>query len=292
MDATLRPGIRVTLVGMGVSAVLATVKLIGGLVGHSYALVADAVESFADIGAAAIVWGGLTVSSRPPDADHPYGHGKAEPLAGLAVGLMLVAAAAGICVKAVDEIITPHIAPAPFTLIVLFVVIVAKESLFRITSRVGKSVGSVAVRADAWHHRSDAFTSLAAAVGISISLYGGAGFESADGWAAIAASVVITVNGVRFIRMTAAELMDTQPPPEVLSGMNEAAYGVDGVRFVEKTMARKLGTTYLVDMHVEVDGTLSVREGHDLAHRVKEAVRARNPRVADVLIHVEPHEDA
>ncbi len=279
-----------TLWGMAASGVLATVKLVAGLVGNSYALVADAVESFADIASSAIVWGGLAVSALPPDEVHPYGHGKAEPLAALAVGLMLVGAAVGITVKAAHEVIEPHQAPAAFTLLVLLGVILVKETLYRVALRVGTRTGSTAVMADAWHHRSDALTSLAAAIGISISLYGGAGYEAADDWAAIAASCVISFNGVRFIRMATRELMDEQPPAEVMTGLVEAACAVGGVESVEKVLARKVGTAYLVDMHVEVDGSMSVYEGHQLAHRVKEAVREHNPRVADVLVHIEPHE--
>ncbi len=286
----MSPGLRVTLLGMASSAVLAAVKLVAGLIGHSYALVADAVESFADIASSAIVFGGLAVSARPPDDNHPYGHGKAESLAALSVGLMLTGAAVGICVSAVHGIRTPHQTPAPFTLIVLAVVVIVKEVMYRLASRVGYRLNSTAIRVDAVHHRSDALTSAAAAVGIAISVYGGEGYEAADEWAAIAASALIAFNGIKFIRVSAAELMDIQPPPAILAEMANAARSVDGVRAIEKVMARKTGTSYLADMHIEVDPTLSVREGHLLAHRVKEAVRAQNPSVADVLVHVEPHE--
>ncbi|MEE9293376.1 MAG: cation diffusion facilitator family transporter [Phycisphaerae bacterium] len=289
MPTSVSTGIRVTLLGMACSGVLATVKLATGLIGHSYALVADAVESFADMAGSAIVWGSLVVSARPPDHDHPYGHGKAQPLGGLAVGLMLVGAAVGISIQAVNQIIAPLTGPAPFTLFVLVLVIVVKEALYRFALRVGDSIDSTVVRVDAWHHRSDAFTSLAAFIGIGISVYGGPGYESADGWAALAASGLIAFNGVRFIRMTAGELMDVQPPPEVLEGMAQAAREVSGVKRVEKVLARKVGTSYLVDMHIEVDGAISVREGHNLAHVVKDVVRSHNPGVADVLIHIEPY---
>lgn len=276
---------------MAANAVLATVKLVAGLVGHSYALVADAVESFADIAGSAIVWGGLTLSAKPADDNHPYGHGKAEPLAALAVGLMLCAAAVGIGVKAVGEILRPHHAPATFTLYVLIGVVIVKESLFRTVRRVGAELDSTAIRADAWHHRSDALTSAAAAIGISVSLFAGEGYESADDWAAMAASGLIVFNGARFVRSACAELMDTQPSQDVLDGIATVARGVTGVRGVEKVLARKVGIGYWVDMHVEVNGALSVREGHDVAHRVKDAVRGRDPRVIDVLIHVEPYRE-
>jgi len=289
MTNDLRHGMRVSLLGMGTSAALATVKLVAGLTGHSYALVADAVESFADLGSSAIVWGGLAVSARPPDANHPYGHGKAEPLAALAVGLMLIGAAIGIAVQAIHGILSSHRAPAAFTLVVLLIVVAVKESLFRVTARVGRRIGSTAVQADAWHHRSDAITSLLAAAGISISLFAGPGYESADDWAALLATAVIAFNGVRFIRLAMSELMDELPAPHLLDQVAAAAEAVTGVRRVEKVLARKMGTTYLIDMHVEVDGSLPVRQAHELAHVVKDRVRSQNPEVADVLVHVEPY---
>ena len=172
MRSRLQRGVRVSVLAIFANVVLATVKLLAGLAGHSYALVADAVESLSDCVSSVIVWGGLVVASKPPDETHPYGHGKADPLAALVVGVMLVGAAIGISVKAVHEIFRPHHAPAPFTLIVLVGVVLLKEGLFRVASRVAKEIGSVSVRADAWHHRSDALTSLMAAVGISVALIG------------------------------------------------------------------------------------------------------------------------
>ena len=285
----LRPGLRISLLGMATSAALATVKLVAGIAGHSAALVADAVESFADIASSAIVWGGLLVSARPPDDNHPYGHGKAEPLAALAVGLLLIGAAVGIVTGAVGEILAPHHAPAAFTLFVIAGVIIVKETMFRVTARVGRRIHSTAVAADAWHHRSDAITSLIAAIGISISVLLGPGYEAADDWAAVAASLVIAFNGLRFTRRALLELMDTQPGSEFLADVTAAATAVPGVHRVEKVLARKMGTVYLVDMHIEVDGHMRLDDAHTLAHAVKDHVRARLRRVSDVLVHVEPY---
>ena len=292
MAADVKRGIRVSLVGIATGAVLATVKLVAGLLGHSYALVADAVESFSDLISSAIVWGGLAISVRPPDVRHPYGHGKAEPLAALAVGLMLAGAAVGIAVQAVRGITMPQQAPAAYTLVVLVLVVLVKEGLFRLALRIGRQIDSTAIQADAWHHRSDALTSLLAAVGISISLFAGPGYESADEWAALAATGIIAFNAARFVRRAMSELMDEQPAPGMLEQVTAAAASVPGVEHVEKLLARKMGTTYLIDMHIEVDGSLPVREAHDLAHKVKERVRQRAPQVADVLVHVEPHPPA
>jgi len=289
MSSSLEAGLRVSLVAIAINAVLATVKLVAGLLGNSYALTADAIESFADIGSSALVWGGLTISARPPDQNHPYGHGKAEALAALVVALMLFGAGVGIAVQAIREIVTPHNVPAAFTLYVLVAVVAVKETMYRMASAVGGRLGSTAVLADAWHHRSDAITSLVAGVGIAIAVCGGPGYAPADDWAALAASGVIFYNGGRFVRRAVDELMDIRPAEDVLAGAGRVARGVPGIDAVEKILARKMGTTYLLDMHVEVDASMSVRDAHTLAHRVKDAIRGSNPRIADVLVHVEPN---
>jgi cation diffusion facilitator family transporter len=263
------------------------IKLTAGIVGHSYALVADAVESFADVFGSVVVWGGLRIAAKPADREHPYGHGKAEPLAALFVAMLILAAGAGIAVQAVRELLSPHHAPAPFTLVVLLGVVVVKEVLHRVMKRAGGEIGSTAVLADSWHHRSDAITSAAAAVGIAIALFGGPGYEVADDWAALFASGVIVYNATRLMRAPLGELMDEQPP-DLIRRVREVAAGVEGVAGVEKVFARKSGLSYWVDMHLEVDPEVSVRRAHAIAHVVKDAVRQRVPQVADVLIHVEP----
>lgn len=279
---------RVTLVGLGVNLALACAKLVAGIFGHSYVLVADAVESFSDMLGSVVIWGGLRVSSKPPDDDHPYGHGKAEALAALAVAGLLVAAGIGIASKSVHEIITPHHAPEWWTLVVLVVVVTAKETMFRVALRVAKQERSDAVRTDAWHHRADALTSVAAFVGIGIALWGGPGWEPADDWAALAASGLILWNAVVLARPPLAELLDRRPA-EIPEQAARVARTVEGVREVEKSHARKAGTRYWVDMHVEVDPQMSVVDAHVISGKVKAAVRASMPEVAGVLIHIEPH---
>ena len=276
------------MIGIVVNTLLALVKGIAGFVGNSYALIADAIESTTDIASSLIVWGGLKISSLPPDADHPYGHGKAEPLAATIVALTLIAAAIGIAVQSVREIITPHHAPAPFTLAVLVLVVVTKEILFRFVFNVGESVNSIAVKSDAWHHRSDAITSAAAFVGISVSLIGGTGYESADDGAALFASVIILFNAYRILRPAVNEVMDAAPPSAVENAIRKVAQNVDGVIALEKCFIRKMGFSYYIDLHVTVDGKISVRKGHDIARRVREALRQSNPSIAEVLIHIEP----
>src|SRR3954469_6211793 len=204
-------GMRAALGGLLVNAALVVVKLLAGILGHSYALVADAIESSTDIFSSLIVWAGLRITTRPADEDYPYGYGKAESLAAAAVSLMLLGAALGIGVAAVGEIVKPHHAPAPYTLAVVAVVVAVKGVLSRKVLRVGHETGSTAVEADAWHHRSDALTSAAAFVGIAVALWGGPGWESADDWAALAAAAIIVVNGVRLLRTAVRDLMDRMP---------------------------------------------------------------------------------
>jgi len=287
MRTHLAKSLRLSLTLLVVNASLAMVKLLAGLLGHSYALVADAVESMADIFGSFVVWSGLRIAARPADENHPYGHGRAEPLAALIVAMMLFAAALGIAVEAVREILAPHHAPAPFTLGVLIGVVIVKEAFFRIASRLARFTRSSAVLADAWHQRSDAMTSAAAAIGISIALVGGEGYESADDWAALFAAGVIFYNAARLVPL--GELMDAEPA-DIVGPARRLVEVQPNVRGVEKLFARKMGLRYLIDIHLEVDPEMSVREAHDVAHRVKDAILAAMPQVQDVLIHVEPYE--
>lgn len=290
MASPARRGIRSAQLGLVVNTLLAIIKLVAGLVGNAYALVADAVESMADVFSSLIVWGGLRIATRQADEDYPFGYGRAEPLAAVIVALLLVGAAVGIALEAIREIRTPHHSPAPFTLVVLLGVIVAKELLFRRVLRVGEAVQSTAVRADAWHHRSDAITSTAAFLGISVALLGGPGWESADDWAALAAAGVIVVNAILLFRPALADLMDKSPGAELLERIGAAARTTEGVRHIEKLNVRKAGLEYLVDLHVQADPALSLHDAHILSGCVKTAIRAAVPAVASVLVHMEPFE--
>ncbi len=280
------------LAGLGVNTGLAFTKILAGVIGHSYALIADGVESTLDIFGSLVVVGGLRVAATPPDQDHPYGHGKAEPLAAAVISLALIGAAVGLAVMSIREILTPHHAPAPYTLLVLIGVIVLKETLFRAAMKVGDLIDSTAVRTDAWHHRSDAITSAAAFLGIGIAVIGGKGYESADDWAALLACGVIAFNGFRLIGPALADLMDAAPSPELEARVRTAAGNVPGVIDLDKYRARKMGLDYYVELHIRVDGSIPVLEGHRIAHRVKDAVRTATPQIADVLVHVEPPADA
>ena len=254
----LQRSVRATVVGLSVNIVLAIVKLLAGIFGQSYALIADAIESMADAVSSIIVWRGVVIAERPADREHPYGHGKAETLATAAVSTMLLGAALMILAQSVKEIRTPHHAPAPYTLLVLLGVVLIKEGLFRFVGRIGEEVESGAVKADAWHHRSDAITSAAAALGISIALVGGDAYKSADDWAAIFAAVIIGFNGFRLLRPALDELMDAAPKENIVDVARTVAQQVKGVKGVEKCFARKMGHEYWLDMHIEVGGGLTV----------------------------------
>ncbi|HRP92195.1 MAG TPA: cation diffusion facilitator family transporter [Ignavibacteriaceae bacterium] len=281
-------GIKTTIIGIATSIVLAAIKGIAGVMGNSYALIADAIESTSDVFTSIIVLTGLKIASKPADETHPYGHGKAEPFAGLVVAVALFLAAIIIIIQSVHEIITPHHAPAPFTLIVLVAVVIIKETLFRFVIKVGKSVNSVAVKNDAWHHRSDAITSGAAFIGIAIALIGGKVYEQADDYAALCASAIIIYNAYRLFKPALFEIMDTAPSPEVIQKVINTSLQVDGVVAIDKCFARKMGFQYYIDMHVIVDGNISVHTGHEISHKVKDKLLDSFQNISDVLIHIEP----
>jgi len=283
-----RAGARVALLGLVINVALAAVKIVAGVIGHAYVLIADGMESAIDVAGSMVIWGGLTVAARPPDRTHPYGHGKAEPIAALVVAICVIAAAVGLAIESVREIRTPHHGPAPFTLAILVAVIVIKEFLFRYVNRIGRDLESTAVQTDAWHHRSDALTSGAAFIGISVALIGGERWQSADDWAALFACAVIAANGVRLALPAFQEIMDTAPGGKIVRSIRTVASSVPGVVEVEKCYARKMGLDYYVDLHVGVNGNISVHEGHEIAHRVKSAIQQSDSRVADVLVHIEP----
>ena len=280
---------RLVLRGIALNAVLAMVKFAGGVFGHTYALVADAAESLLDILSSTLVWAGFRVAAQPPDANHPYGHGKAEPLAGLAVALFIFLMAAWVASHAVHEIIAPHQGPAWWTLVVLAGVIVVKTWFSRRMGMAGEEVGSTALGIEAMHHWSDAMTSGAAFVGISIALWGGKGWETADDWAALFACVIIAFNGFGMFTKALGDVMDTAAPKNFENEVRALALAVPGVEALDKVRMRKSGLSHLVDIQVRVDGNLTVREGHDIAHAVKDALITSSTRgISDVTVHIEP----
>jgi cation diffusion facilitator family transporter len=283
-------GVRAAQAAILVNASLAIIKLIAGLYGNAYALVADAVESTADIFASSMVLGGLRLSARDPDEEFPFGYGRAEPLAAAVVSLMILVAALGIAIEAIREIRLPHHTPASWTLVVLVAVVAVKWVLSKRVHTVGAEIGSTAVKSDAWHHMSDAVTSAAAFVGISIANIGGPGWEAADDWAALFAAGIIAFNGVNMIRPALNDLMDRTPGAKLLDAIRRAAEGVAGVLATEKLAARKSGLSYRVTIHVQADPALSLHEAHILGGKVKGAIMTAVPQVQYVLVHMEPFE--
>ena len=285
-ELEIRKGIRSSLIGVVVNLSLALIKCVAGIIGHSFALIADGIESFSDVVSSSVVAVGLWVAIKPPDQNHPYGHGKAEPIAAIIVSLALVGAAISIALESISEIRTPHRLPERYTLVVLLAVVIIKIVLSRYVGSVGKHIESTAVKADAWHHLSDAITSALAFVGITIALL--TKDPAADDWAALCASPVILFNGLRQIKAPLGEILDTSPPAELAIDVRRIAEAVTGVAGIDKSYIRKVGFRYYVDLHVLVDGTLSVTRGHRIAHQVKDSILAAYPRIAEVLVHIEP----
>lgn len=293
MASRFQRGLRAILLGIVVNALLGGAKFLAGIFGHSHALIADATESFADIFNSLIMWRGIAVAAAPADEDHPYGHGKAEPLAAAFGAVMLLAAAIWISAKAawdIDRWANGFHRPQPqwFTLVAVGVVVLTKEILFRFVSREGADTDNAAVTTDAWHHRADAITSVAAAIGIAVALVGGPKWVCADDVAAIFAALIIGWSGWRLLLSALGDLMDQSPNPQLARQIRQLASDTEGVLSVEKCFVRKAGHLLFVEMHVEVDPQMTVLRSHEIAHAVKDKVRDAMPAVGDVLVHIEP----
>lgn len=270
------------------NALLAMIKALAGVTGNSYALIADAIESVTDVFSSLLVLVGIRYASKPPDENHPYGHGRAEPLLTFTVVGILLGSAALIAYESIKHIRTPHEVPETFTLFVLAGIIVVKEFSYRYVVKRGKQINSTLLTADAWHHRSDAITSLTAFLGISVAIALGDGYENADDWAALLAAGFIVFNAYLIFRPALGELMDEQLHDDLISNIRLVAQGVGGVVETEKCFVRKAGLMYHVDLHLVVCGDISVRAGHTIAHNLKAALIKQLPQLSDVLIHVEP----
>jgi cation diffusion facilitator family transporter len=282
-------GLRSSQLGIVINLGLALVKCAAGLIGHSFALLADGIESFLDVISSSIVYWGLRLAMKPPDKDHPWGHGKADPIAAVVVGVAMIGAAVGIAAQSINLIRTPHQLPHAFTLWVLMCVVPIKALLSRYVSGVSKKIESSALRGDAWHHLSDALISAFAFVGISAALL--TRNPTADDWAALCVSPIIFFGGWKQLRGPVAELLDTAPPAEIGEHVREVAVAVPDVFGVEKCFVRKVGFRYYVDLHVVVRGDLTVRAGHAIAHAVADQVRDKVDKIAEVLVHIEPEEE-
>ncbi len=264
------------------------VKLITGIVGNSFAIIADAFESAGDVFTSFIIFLGLRISSKPSDKDHPFGHGKVEPIISFLVVIFLIGSAAFIAFQAITNLQSPQKMPKPYTLIVLGAIIIYKELFYHYVRKKSKQTGSTSLKADAWHHRSDAITSLAAFIGISLALVLGEGYEQLDDWAALVASVIIVINAYFVFRPALGELLDEQKYDNLIDEVREVSERVDGVIDTEKCFIRKFGMRYVVDIHVRVSAELSVVEGHTIGHAVQSTIQDSFPEVEHVFTHVEP----
>jgi cation diffusion facilitator family transporter len=269
---------------------LAIIKGLAGYFGNSYALIADAIESTTDIFSSALVLFGIKYSSRPADENHPYGHGRAEPLVTFLVVGFLITSATIIAYQSVVNILTPHELPKSWTLIVLGIIIIWKEASYRLVIKKSKETKSSALKADAWHHRSDAITSIAAFIGISIALFFGKGFETADDWAALFAAGFILYNSYLIFRPALGEIMDEHLYEDLVEEIRAVSMKVEGIEGTEKCYIRKVGMKYYVDLHAIVDANITVKQGHALAHKLKDTLRNEISSLGNVLIHIEPSE--
>jgi len=268
---------------------LAIIKGLAGFFGNSYALIADAIESTTDIFASLLVLLGFKYAKRPADENHPYGHGKIEPIITFGVVAFLVVSATIIAYESIQNIRTPHKIPKPWTLIVLGLIIIWKEISFQIVIKKSKQTNSSSLKADAWHHRSDAITSVMAFLGISIAILFGKGYETADDWAALFASAFILYNSYSILRPALGEIMDEQLYDDLIVEIRAKSLEVQGVLGTEKCFIRKAGMNFHVDLHAIVNSQISVKVGHDIAHTLKDHLRKEIPNLGHVLIHIEPN---
>lgn len=286
--ARAEDGARLVLRGVLLNLALAAVKFAGGILGSTYALIADGVESLLDVASSLVVWAGFRYAAKPPDADHPYGHGKAEPLAALVVALVMLSAAGWIGMHAVREIQTPHLSPHWGTLPLLLFVVVVKWWYSRRMAKAGEASGGTALGAEAWHHAADALTSAAAFIGIVVAVVGGPEYRAADDWAALAACLVIAFNGLLVFRRALGEVMDVAATEEEHREVRALAGAVPGVLGVDKCRVRRSGLALLVEIQIEVEPSLTVFAGHALAHEVQDKLVAAELAISHVSVHVEP----
>jgi cation diffusion facilitator family transporter len=280
--------VRATYFSIVSNATLAAIKGLAGFFGNSYALTADAIESTTDIFSSLLVLFGIKYSNKPADENHPYGHGRAEPLITFLVVGFLITSATIIAYESINNIGTPHELPKPWTLIVLGIIILWKEYSFRLVMKRSVESNSSSLKADAWHHRSDAITSVAAFVGISIALILGKGYESADDLAALFAAGFILYNSYKIFRPALGEIMDEHLYDELIVVIRKVSLQVDGVEYTEKCFIRKAGMKYHVDLHAVVNAHITVKEGHDISHLLKDTLQKEIPELGQVLIHIEP----
>ena len=291
MQSVYREVSRAALLGLGVNLGLGVVKLVAGLLGNSFALLSDAVNSLGDAFTSAIVLFALRVAQRPADPEHPYGHTRAEAVAAANVALVLILSALLVGWAAIQRLAIPHELPPPWTLWIAGANVALKEGLYQYKVRVSRRTGSAAILANAWDHRSDALSARAVLVGLALVRWGGPRFIAADEVAALVVVAAIIWSGAVLFRTSVHELLDVQADEALVAAVRRSAAGVPGVRGVEKLWIRKSGLEYLADIHIEVDPQLTVAAGHAIGHAVKDRLLDEFTTLRDVLVHLEPHGD-
>lgn len=291
LESALGQGMKSSRLGIAVNLALAAIKCVAGWAGHSFALIVDGLDSLADVWGSVIVYFGLKFAGRPPDNRHPYGHGKAEPLAAVMVALSLFGAAVVIIAESVHRIRTPHRVPAPYTLLIVGSTFFVKELLFRHVRSIGHSIESIAVKSDAWRHRSDAIVSAFAFAGISIALLGGPRWAAADAWAALAAAAVMLFHAWKQVQPAVLELADMAPQPALEDRVRSVAQSATEVLGLDKCHVRKMGLSFYCDLQIVLKGDITVREGHRIAHEVEDQILRKVPQIVEVQVHVEPEEE-
>ncbi|NOX53827.1 MAG: cation transporter [Planctomycetes bacterium] len=285
-----RDAIRAILLGLFVNLALGLAKLTGGLVAGSFALLSDAVNSLGDTLTSIVVWFALWFAQRPPDAEHPYGHTRAEAIAASNVALVIILSALGVGWKTLTQITSPvHLIPPDWTLWLAGSNVLIKEGLYQYKLRVGRRTGSMAVIANAWDHRADALCALVVLIGLAVARWGGPGLAWADKVAALVVVSAIVWSGAALFRSSTSELMDVQAEQPILDEIREVAASIPEIEHVETLWVRKSGLEYFVDIHIEVDAHMTVAEGHRIGHVLKDRLLKQIPILRDVLVHLEPH---
>ena len=287
MDPTLL-GRRIAFTSIIVSGSLATTKIFIGLLAHSTSVVADGVESAADVLTASLVYAGLLIASRPADQQHPYGHGRAEIIAGLVLGVVLTLTGIGICSQSLRHYTMQHLPPEWFGIWPLLASILAKSILAGVKFRYGRKIGSASLVADGWNDAVDILSGSSALVALGFTLYDPSRFLAADHFGGFAVGLIVIIMGIRVAREASLQLMDTMPGAELIDAIRASASRVEGVAGTEKCRARKTGLRFHVDLHLEVDPQMSVVDAHGIAERVRHQIYEDLPEVADVLVHIEP----
>ena len=281
----------VTWLGLAVNVALAVAKILGGWVFGSQAILADGLHSLSDLVSDVAVLAGIRVSERPADYSHPWGHRRVSTMVAMFVGALLMALGGAIVYNAIvsfREVHEPLTSLVPLSL--ALATIPAKEILFHLTRRVGRRVGDVSLTANAWHHRSDAFSSIAAAAGLTVVAIGGPGWAFVDELTALVLSAFLIVAAGHIMWSAVCELVDRAPSAAILDAIDRAVRDTSGVRDHHAIRARQIGGKVTMDVHVLVDPGLTVRQGHDIASAVQESVKKADGNIVDVNVHVEPWE--